>query len=274
MGDLCIAVITNKKYEKYAPYFVWASQRSYPEYAVKIFSLDKLSEKVKGYLVSLGSASKVELVESFFSDFPRSNQELKTFRWLVSEEYFLDHKYIYIGDIDMLICKESPGLLERHKKHCNDTGLPYSNCVRPNTRRLSGLHFFDRERYYDAMRGVIDKYTKMLRNNKLGLRTGVRNEEVLYDMVLSAGLDLPPDKFRIDINGSGPHHGLHLGIWRKGTAVKPDLVSQIMADCYMEYFDYFSKISKEEPFLKLERDFPLKEISRMRNFFKKYKKSK
>ena len=48
---------------------------------------------------------------------PSSNQELKTFRWLIPQYYFKDYKYVYIGDVDMLICKENPPLLNLHIDH-------------------------------------------------------------------------------------------------------------------------------------------------------------
>jgi hypothetical protein len=269
--NICIAVVTNKAYEKYVPYFVWAVKRSYPKYAVKVFCLSMLSQDVKNILKSLCPDNGVEIVEMFFSELPSGNQELKSFRWLIPKQYFCGYEYVYIGDIDMLICKESPSLLEQHKMHCNNNQLPYSNCVRPNTKRLTGLHFFKTEPYYEKMGKIIEKYTKMLKDNKLALRLGVRNEEVLYNMVVDAGISLPADELRIDINGSGPHHGLHLGIWRSRAAVKSAVIDQIIKDSYLEHFDYFSKVSKQEDFLSLEKKFPLKELSLMRSFFETYK---
>jgi hypothetical protein len=271
--SLCIAVVANKKYERYIPYFCFFVKKSYPKCNVKIFALDGLSDKVKNFVHNGYRQSEVKIIERLFDGFPQSNQELKSLRWLIPKEHFSDYEYVYIGDIDMLICKEPFGLLEQHKKHCFDNQLPYSNCVRPNTKRLTGLHFFETKAYYEKMSKVIEKYTKALRGNRLGLRSGTRNEEVLYSMIVEAGFSLPADEFRIDIDGSGPHHGLHLGIWRSGGNIKPAVIDQIMKDSYLEHFEYFEKASKERTFSRLEKEIPLKELARMRVFFEAYRES-
>jgi len=267
---MCIGVVVNRKYERYIPYFIFFVLKAYPNYTVKIFVTDTLSADIKKIISKLEGLGNVVIEENFFKGLPISNQELKTYRWLIPQSYFKDYEYVYIGDADMMICKETPGILEQHINHMEKNNLPYSNCVRPNTKRLTGLHFFKVKEYYNVMGKTIEKYTQKLKKRKLGLQNGkVRNEEILYRMIKESGLSLPQKEYRIDINGSGPHHGLHLGIWRGyKNNVKPAVKKQILKDNYNNHYQYYQIVEKDNIFKEIKKIYPLGELKYMEKFFK------
>lgn len=111
-------------------------------------------------------------------------------RFLEAPEVMLP--YTYIGDIDIL-CLES--VSEQHLRRMRDTGLPYSNILRPGKQALSGLHFTRSEAFY-PQRLPADADLR-------------RDEHLLYQLVVSRGLDLPDpnDRWR-------PVHGYHMSLNR------------------------------------------------------------
>ena len=98
--------------------------------------------------------------------------------------------YVYIGDIDIIFLDSSfPAV---HFEFMNRMGIPYSNSVRPQTNRMSGLHFTKSDVYY-PLPDISD------------LEIGVMNdEEVLYEICKRKGLPIQDEVwFR-------PSHGIHV----------------------------------------------------------------
>jgi hypothetical protein len=111
---------------------------------------------------------------------------------------FLKNKYVYITDIDLFILVDNFYLKlidDMTKRKC-----PYSNIVRPNTSRLSGLHFTKYDAYYPIPK---QKYYPS-------------DEILLYNIVKSKGI-------KIDKNTNyRPVFGVHASPNRptvKGTSI-------------------------------------------------------
>jgi hypothetical protein len=177
---------------------------------------------------------------------------LKVLRWILEEKDFLNWDNLYIGDIDILLCKEKEDLKTQHLNHCIETKLPYSNCVRPSKDRLSGLHFIKREMYYKKVENTLNKYRNI---HKQGLLKNKKNENILYNIVRESGLGFPKKWFR-------PHHGIHLGLWRQKNNV--NLTRIFEDDNYCSYLKYFLEIENTDLYKKVYRITPLKEIDRMK----------
>ena len=96
-------------------------------------------------------------------------------------------KYTYIGDIDILILE---AVSQRHIDRMAHEHLPYSNVLRAGRRALSGLHFTRSEAYYPVC---------VPPGTNLNL-----DEELLYSLVMSRRIPLPPKDWR------RPMHGYHL----------------------------------------------------------------
>lgn len=237
-GKLCVTTVVNRKYQKYIPMFIYFCLKSYPDYGIKLFLTEQLKPGHANVVDKLRGLGTIEILENCYSSFPkRDAHELKTLRWLTISDDFEGYDYVYTGDIDIVICREEKSLLDQHLDNCERLNLPYSNSVRPNSRRLSGLQFVKKDEYYAKMDDVIKKYRE---RHKRGQLRGTKNEEVLYNMVRKAGLGMTTEWFR-------PHHGLHLGRWRKGELKVPEKFWMFARkDDYRGYYEFYKSL-KEDP---------------------------
>jgi len=100
--------------------------------------------------------------------------------------------FVYLCDVDLLVLER--GIASAHRRNMRRTGAPYSNIVRPGTRRLTGLHFCRREAQFPlpALAG-------------LPLGAFDQDEVVLYEVVRRKGIEIydDPRRFR-------PVPGIHL----------------------------------------------------------------
>jgi len=255
--SLCIAVIVNGPYQRFIPTFTYFCIKSYPEYGVKIFLTNKLRNKYVNIMNTLGSIGDVEIKEDQFLDYPKSNQELKALRWMLKEKHFNAYDNVYIGDVDILICRENISLEKQHLIHCNTNDLPYSNMIRPNVEhRFSGLHFIRRKEYYKHLEKIIEKYSKKL---KSGGFKNFKNEELLYNMIDESVLNFPSTWF-------WSHHGIHLGWYRNGNKKIRNEVWDILGGKkdYKQYYEFFSTIQQDELYKEVYKIEPLKEIKFMK----------
>lgn len=55
-------------------------------------------------------------------------------------------KYVYISDVDIITLESN--IVETHLDIMKNNSLPYSNMIRDNSDRLTGLHFTPHENYY------------------------------------------------------------------------------------------------------------------------------
>ena len=118
------------------------------------------------------------------------------------------------------------------------------------------------------MSNTIKEYSTKLKNNKISLSPSYRNEHLLYDIIKKGVGKLPQDKFRIDVGGSGPHHGLHLGIWRGYKSNLPIKVkNQIFKDNYENHYNFYCKIKNDVVFKKIKTAYPIEELKDMEKFF-------
>ncbi|MDG0811840.1 hypothetical protein [Cohnella rhizosphaerae] len=154
----------------------------------------------------------------------------RSLRWVVYDEALSSFEYVYIGDIDVFICKEENDLCEMHAIHCCSLGLAYSNCVRGGSAfikkplkqlvknflqygfretsrmimdrgveidKLSGLHFVKTKEYFNKVIPLQNKYIEEFNHlaNKKSKRWNLcyfNDEAVLYELVNEAKLGLPP----------------------------------------------------------------------------------
>ena len=101
--------------------------------------------------------------------------------------------YVYIGDADILITEE---VASQHLANIEKHHLDFSNVVRPNKNRLTGLHFIAYDKMYPlpSLRGI-----------NLGK---CNDENLLYRIIQRKGLKMPGPEaaFR-------PIHGLHISLY-------------------------------------------------------------
>lgn len=263
----CISVIVNDIYQKYIPIFSYFISKSYPDYGIKIFLTNRLNKDYKGIINKIQSNSNLLINENVFNGkYNNTGQCLKSLRWFLTDGCFDGFDNIYIGDVDLLICREQFSLESQHLKHCIDNNLPYSNCLRPGQKRFSGLHFIKKKEYFNIMNSIILKYAKSLKLGKIKFSKDFRNEHLLYNMIYESGFGLPEEKNRIDPDGSGPHHGLHIGIWRAGNNLSKGVVNHLRIDNYLNHYIFFKKEEFDPLFKEIMDLIPIKEIIVMKKY--------
>lgn len=198
MKPLLLTTLVDRRYWDYVDLFTWCAKKSYPEYDVKIFHREEI-----------------------FPNHPNLGYTTNALRMVMPQELFSEYRYIYITDIDIMILREDPPLLDFHVK---DMGHKcFSNSIRNagNTYQsggevwrgnecLSGLHFCSRE-WFERVEPQAIKWRKYLGENEVWRGFDGR---ILYLICKEVGFPIPPKRGLIR-----RHHGIHLGtfrLWRDG----------------------------------------------------------
>ncbi|MGJ8615487.1 MAG: class I SAM-dependent methyltransferase [Sulfitobacter sp.] len=186
-----------KHYLPFLPLYVYFAALNNPT-AVFEFIVDDADEVEVEYekpLSYLRGTLGIQIVLRDSADFGKSVHLQNTLRFVMEPKTKAD--FVYIGDIDIMIVQD---VMKIHGP-VFDAGLPYSNVVRKNTKRLTGLHFTRYEEYYPLPE--IDDIIQETEND----------EEVLYKIVERSGaLKL---QYQIDAVGVGrPTHGIHMSLNR------------------------------------------------------------
>lgn len=199
MKDLCIVAVVDDGYQEYVPLYLYFLSRAYPRYEARIYFRGRFHPQVSDALDSLRDTARFEILPIPY-DFDESNpQAIKSVRWVLYDDAFLDFEYVYIGDIDMFVVPEETPLHEVHAAHCREIARPYSNRVRGRQRKLTGLHFVQTREYFDALRPTMDRYREAALRGALQ----ISNEELLYRMI-DESVGLPPF-----VGNFVTHHGMH-----------------------------------------------------------------
>lgn len=209
MRKLCFAPFVFGDYTNYVPFYIYSILKSYPDYYIKVFVKGFLTQNQKIALSKLHEklSNNFEIIENYFNNLltDKGIEKNRCLRWLIPSKEFKNFENVYMGDIDILIIKENPSLLDSHLQHCTKTNLPYSNTIRKSTKRLTGLHFIKTKEYFNKMNSLINYY--IINNDKIP--NNLKDEKFLYSMIkktIGFG-NLKQVTFR-------PHHGLHLGFFR------------------------------------------------------------
>lgn len=237
MKDLCIATyVYGENYQSFIPIYIYSVLKNYPDYDVRIYLDNKLLPNIKRQLDMLKGLGNYHIIENFNSQIEiddkmsRNDQIMRSLRWLIYDDAYINYDAIYVGDIDIFICEEKPGIYEQHINHCNYLGLPYSNCIRKSKleksnfkkliynlfkfgasetikfyknprdeiKRLTGLHFIRTKDYYNKIYPILPRYMKMLKdvaNNKSIKYNKVEfnDEFLLYELISDSGIGLPAE---------------------------------------------------------------------------------
>ncbi len=239
----CMSAYVYGWYKDFISLYIYSILKAYPDYFVKVFVPDKLTEKQK---ISLNICKRIsnnfDVVEQF--QFNENVDFSKCARWFLPRDCFHGFDYAYIGDIDIMIVREKSPLLQSHIDHCRVNNLCYSNMVRDiratrGIKKLSGLHFFCVNPYYDVLKKKMENSLSKGIGNK-------HNETVLYELI-DGSFEFPKDRFR-------PHHGYHLGCLRDGNrgifrseyylSLKEASIEIFESDDYEEMMGYCDNISK------------------------------
>jgi hypothetical protein len=239
MGKFCIfSNVYGENYQQFIPLYIYSILRNYPDYFVYIKVDREINSTIKKQLSLLPNTDMFKIVEGDNTSLISFNKKIsdrsklkRNATWLFYDDYFAEFEYLYIGDIDVFICREYPSLLEQHIEHCKVLNLPYSNFVRSQfmktdksiltilrillgrgiseakawmrmedgvIKRMTGLHFVKVEEYFNAVIPHFEKYNAIL--NRVAEGNGSNrenmylksNEILLYDLINDSGLGIPP----------------------------------------------------------------------------------
>jgi hypothetical protein len=238
----CFIVVVDKSwYEGFVPFYIYFCNRAYPTCDVLVFFRGMLDTKTKNTIKTLGCKNYC-LKENWNTDYQKGAHVTKALRWVISEDELGTYDHAYIGDVDIMIAKEKENLFDKHLKHAALLELPYSNMIRPEKERVSGLHFIKTKSYFDKTKDKIKEVKKQMKQQGQSyvLSFKGKNEGVLYYILKESGLlnNLLLSSNELKYR---PHHGVHLGCFRNRSSYKFDP---------QNYFDDLRDACEENKILK------------------------
>ena len=209
-GKLCVTTfVFGRGFEGFLGLYVYSILKAYSEYYPLIFLHGGLSHETRELLEPLSDLGDFKIVENHFQQHALNNQQGKAVRWLLDHPEFQQYEAVYIGDVDIFIVPEDPGIYEQHCRHCETLKLCYSNIVRPpetrtmpkgihsiydvwrnvgplaglrfllrssiDVKRLSGLQFVKTADYFPNMHPLLQKYRTLILENTYRSRATTRH---------------------------------------------------------------------------------------------------
>jgi hypothetical protein len=191
--SLNVFTCANAKYEDFAPIFIasclWSNPATVVEIGVENIHAFRIKHGPALSVLSDNYGSAAFLIRPADWVTPKGRRILpNSVRFLTTPE--IKSEYVYIGDIDIITLQKD--IRSIHLAHMARTGLPFSNSVRPGTRRLTGLHFTR----FDA------QYPLAPHDDLVGVR--ISDEMLLYRLVERKHGPIPETPF------FRPVHGIHV----------------------------------------------------------------
>ncbi|MGH7786847.1 MAG: hypothetical protein ACRERC_08265 [Candidatus Binatia bacterium] len=201
MRPLCFSGVVDDGYQEYLPLFTLFALHAYPDADVLLFHAGApLRAEVREALRTLGDLGSIDARPLAYRYDRDDGQSLKSLRWVLHDDDFDRYENVYLGDVDMLIVRQEPSLLEARLRHSTAIGQPYSNRVRPGRRHVAGIsHFIRTGEYFPRLLPRMRHYRAQIGSGALRMH----NEELLYQLLEeTVGLPAP-----VPLQ---THHGIHL----------------------------------------------------------------
>lgn len=279
--EICFTSFVFGSYQKYIPYYIFSVLTTYPNAYVKLFIVEPICSKVDLILrqMSKDGFDNFEILFHEFNDLNIFNEfnikgggSKTLFRWLFDFKYFKDFKYLYYGDLDVLILPEIRTLIETHNEIMIINKIPFSNQVRLNekgelTQRLTGLHFVETEPYFNKMTPIINQILNDISFRKEIMYGVSRDEELLYKM--NKQVFIFDDKKLSEFKR--PIHGIHLGAIRNEKYIKireEHLDSNQLSISFKALKSLLNEYYSKRTFRFLMKHMYLDEIYRLNDFLK------
>ena len=191
-SDVCFFTVGTHFYQNFVPAYVWFAQESNPGAACEIVVDDlPLFELRHGDALS-ALRERGDVLIRPIPQLRRPPVMDNTYRFILDP--MTVREFTYIGDIDILMLENA---LETHRE-VFEAGHSYSNIVRPQSQKLSGLHFTKTADQYPL--GDTSSLVKKYPND----------EDLLYALVASQGRLFRDERFTV----FRPTLGIHLSLNR------------------------------------------------------------
>ena len=230
-----IAVNANKSwYEGYIPLYVYFALRACRDADVLVHLMGPVDPVVPAALDALGvDPARYRIIDNYKPAYGQTVIAAKLARWTMDHDLIRSYDLAYVGDIDMFLADEGENdLFHQHLANAEKLGVPISNKVRKNEKRLTGLHFFVCKPYFDALGERIARLDAEITafggdEAAMSAYFPKSDEMVLYKVVA----DARPDWIeKLETASFRPYHGAHMGNFRS-TKSK---AYQYLSDCVAE----------------------------------------
>ncbi len=225
--SFCITTMVSEEYQWYIPLFIDRIRKEYPEYSVKVI--------LRGKNDLIGHSELWNRIEPYIyidKDDPHPTDGLFTaaYRFLAGQTYYMDYDYILMTDVDILVKRESPGILEKHLEAMKIRKLTYYNNYviddRLGKKMMPGVHFMSRA-WWEKTTGIRKLFLKNLLESE-EIQKGA-DEKLLYWIVLESGVEISDVKYDLFAN-----HGIHLGEYRKQLSSRFPIEIDAITQKYIE----------------------------------------
>lgn len=215
-GDCCVFTMVSGKYQWYIPLFHYFLSKAYPEYDIRIY--------VRGEIEIPPSLFYRDIIpmnpKSVVQDYPIDGYTTAAMRFVHEDDALRSYDYVHFQDIDMLILREDPPIVDQHWRSMMANGLQcYDNYVSSHVihegaecPRLPGVHFVTRD-WWDITREARQKYAAQLAVE--GSPAWYWDEVMLAKIVIESGLPVQDKRLNL-----WAHHGIHLGDYRRRQGTK------------------------------------------------------
>jgi hypothetical protein len=246
MKELCLVAVVDEGYQEYIPLFVYFALYAYPRYEIIIYLDGALHPEVAGCLRSIRDMGNFDVRPLPYRCVADDAQSFKSLRWVLYDEEFAGYDNVCIGDIDVLITREEPSLCARRVRHSRAIGFPYSNRVRPGTRKLVGIaHLVRTGEYFPRLLPLMRRYREEIAAGTLRMH----NEELLYRM-MAESFGLPDSAASL-----ATHHGIHLRAFhtQHSLAEQRARTDYLFAKVFERHFEAFLEAARSAPCAEIVR---------------------
>jgi hypothetical protein len=203
--NLNIFTACNNKYVDFTPMFILSNLFFNRNAFVEVCLFKEGLDTIQSSLDCLNELYPNEFLVREIDDITFSpNTQTNSIRFILEPKVKMD--YVYISDIDIITLDSS--ILKTHLDIMSDNKIPYSNIIRENSTRLTGLHFTPWDNYYPIKN--IDHLTEYLKHDELFLYhlmidrfPNLKNKSTLRPV---HGIHASPNRKPIDTN---VNWGLH-----------------------------------------------------------------
>ncbi len=253
---LITTIVTDDYFQLYLPLFVYVLRKNYPEYEVKTFIRGKVSSLCEEAFKVSGGAKPI----SIFKDIPLKQSTINCLRFLVPQEHFKDHEYVFFMDVDLLIFHTDPDLLKWHLGRMKETGSCYAGYHGPRWKpyrpevsvdgwkgdfeRVAGGCFMATQEWFKKTKKARKHYLNKAEKGELG---GYReiDEVMLCDILKKSKLPIVTGKVDKGLRG------IHLGDFKKGMEHRYNSRKKMRKKLTKENCRKFFELEKDKTWIKL-----------------------
>ena len=198
---LCVTTVVDGGFQRYTPLFILSLLTAYPDYSVRVFVRDDIGPELAAGIELLGGIGDWQIIAGALDGYPKCKRLGAWLRYLLFTRervarHFSGFDYVYITDGDMLITRETPALHVQHIEHMKAIGLPYSDILRHDDRRVATGLLFASQAFIERVGDTVGWYDAEFRVRGEDMidtqRKSIPDERLLYQIIRDSGVGVPP----------------------------------------------------------------------------------